>query len=34
MTVGSLLFKKEKISIQEAHVDKKFQKFFLHHVSN
>ena len=34
MTVGSLLFKKEKISIPEAHVDKKFKKFFLHDVSN
>jgi len=32
--VGSLLFKKEKIFIPEAHVDKKFKKFFLHHVSN
>ena len=34
ITVGSLLFKKDKISIPEAHVDKKFKKFFLHHVSN
>jgi len=34
MTVGSLLFKKEKISIPEAHVDKKFKKFFLHDLSN
>jgi len=32
--VGSLLFKKDKISIPEAHVDKKFNKFFLKHVSN
>ncbi len=34
MTVGSLLLKKEKIFIPEAHVDKKFKKFFLHDVSN
>ena len=33
MTVGSLLLKEEKISIPEAHVDKKLKKFFLHHVS-
>ena len=33
MTVGSLLFKKDKLSITEAHVDKKFKKFFLHDVS-
>jgi len=32
--MGSFLFKKDKISIPEAHVDKKFKKFFLHHVSN
>jgi len=32
--VGSLLLKKDKISIPEAHVDKKLKKFFLHHVSN
>jgi len=32
--VGSLLFKKAKIFIPEAHVDKKFKKFFLHDVSN
>jgi len=32
--VGSLLFKKDKFSIREAHVDKKFTKFFLHDVSN
>jgi len=32
--VGSLLFKKDKISIPKAHVDKKFKKLFLHHVSN
>jgi len=31
--VGSLLFKKDKFSIQEAHVDKKLKKFFLHDVS-
>ena len=34
MTVGSLLFKKDKFSIPEAHVDKKFKRFFLHDVSN
>ena len=34
MTVGSLLFKKDKISRLEAYVDKEFKKFFLHHVSN
>jgi len=28
--MGSLLFKKDKFSITEAHVDKKFKKFFLH----
>jgi len=28
--MGSLLFKKVKFSIPEAHVDKKFKKFFLH----
>jgi len=32
--VGSLLFKKDKLSILKAHVDKKFKKFFLHDVSN
>jgi len=32
--VGSLLFKKDKISIPEAHVDKKFKKFLIHDVSN
>jgi len=32
--VGSLLLKKDKISIPEAHVDKKLKKFFLHQVSN
>ena len=32
--MGSLLFKKDKFSIPEAHVDKKFKKFFLHDVSN
>jgi len=32
--VGSLLFKKDKLSIPEAHVDKKFKKFFLQDVSN
>jgi len=32
--MGSLLFKKDKFSISEAHVDKKFKKFFLHDVSN
>ena len=32
--MGSLLFKKDKISIPEAHVDNKFKKFFLHDVSN
>jgi len=31
--VGSLLFKKDKFSIPEAYVDKKFKKLFLHHVS-
>ena len=33
MTVGSLLFKNDKLSITEAHVDKKFKKFLLHDVS-
>jgi len=32
--MGSLLFKKDKFSIPEAHVDKKFKMFFLHDVSN
>ena len=32
--MGSSLFKKDKFSIPEAHVDKKFKKFFLHDVSN
>jgi len=32
--VGSLLFKKDKISIPGARVYKKLKKFFLHHVSN
>jgi len=32
--VGSLFFKKDKFSIPEAHVDKKFKKSFLHDVSN
>ena len=32
--MGSLLFKKDKVSIPEAHVDKKFKEFFLHDVSN
>ena len=32
--MGSLLLKKDKISITEAHVDKKLNKFFLYHVSN
>ena len=32
--MGSLLFKKDNFSITKAHVDKKFQKFFLHDVSN
>jgi len=32
--VGSLLFKKDKFSLPEVHVDKKFKKFFLHDVSN
>jgi len=32
--VGSLLLKKNKISIPEANVDKKLKKFFIHHVSN
>jgi len=27
--VGSLLFLKKKITIPEAHVDKKFKKFFF-----
>jgi len=31
--MGSLLFKKDKYSIPEAHVDKKFKKFFLHDMS-
>ena len=32
--MGSLLFKKDKLSKPEAYVDKKFKKFFLHDVSN
>jgi len=32
--MGSVLFKKDKKSIPGAHVDKKFNKFFLHDVSN
>jgi len=32
--MGSLLFKNDKFSIPEAHVDKKFNKFFFHDVSN
>ena len=32
--MGSLLFKKDNFSIAEAHVDKKFKKFFLNDVSN
>ena len=32
--MGSLLFKKDKFSIPEAHVDKKLKKFFLLDVSN
>jgi len=32
--VGSLLLKKDKISIPEAHVDKCFKKFFINDVSN
>jgi len=32
--MGSLLFKKNKTSILEADVDKKFKKFFLQDVSN
>jgi len=32
--MGSLLFKKDKLFIPEAHVDKKFKKFFLYDVSN
>ena len=32
--MGSVLLKKDKISIPEAHVDKKLKKFFLNHVSN
>jgi len=32
--MGSLLFKKDKFSITETHVDKKFKKLFLHDVSN
>jgi len=32
--MGSLLFKKDKFSIPEALVDKKYKKFFLHDVSN
>ena len=32
--MGSLLLKKDKFSIPEAHVDKKFKKIFLHDVSN
>ena len=31
--MGSLLLKKNKISISEAHVDKKFKKVFLKDVS-
>jgi len=31
--VGSLLFKKDKFSIPGAHVDKRFNWFFLHDVS-
>jgi len=31
--MGSLLFKKEKFSTPEAHVDKKFKKFFFNNVS-
>jgi len=27
--MGSLLFKKDKFSIPEAHVDKKFKSFFF-----
>jgi len=27
--VGSLLFKKDKFSVPEAHVDKQFKKFFF-----
>ncbi len=34
MTMGSLLLKKEKVSIPQAHVDKKFKKFFHYDVSN
>jgi len=33
MTVGSLLFKKDKKSIPEAYVDKKFIEIFLNDVS-
>jgi len=32
--LSEILFKKDKFSIPEAHVDKKFKKFFLHDVSN
>jgi len=32
--VGSLLFFKDKKSLPEKHVDKKFKKFFLYDVSN
>jgi len=32
--VGSLLFKKDKFSILEADVDKKFKKFSLRDLSN
>ena len=32
--MGSLLFKKDKISRLEVYVDKKFKKFFLLDVSN
>ena len=31
---GKSPFKKDKLSIPEAHVNKIFKKFFLHHVSN
>jgi len=34
MTVGSILLKSENISIPEAYVDKKLEKFFLQGVSN
>ena len=32
--MGSLLFKNDKFYIPDAHVDKRFKKFFLHVVSN